>query len=87
MNFSNDSIGWYVTFYQADSLFSKLIIGLNGHEENKKENTVIVRFNPKGNMKFILKGDKMETSVFMGEYSAQSDTIRHYYEYKGEARK
>jgi len=87
MNFSNDSIGSYVSYYQADTLVSKLIMGLNGHQENKKESTIIVRFNPKGFMKFILKGNQMETSAFMNEFSVQSDTIRHFYQYKGEARK
>jgi hypothetical protein len=87
MNFSNDSMGYYVTYYHADSLLSKWLFGLSGHQENEKENTIIVRFNPNGYMKFILKGDKMETSGFMNAYSSKSDTVRHYYQYKGEARK
>lgn len=84
--FSHDSIGFYANYYEGDSLLSKLIFSQNGHQENEKQNSVIVRFNPKGYIKFTLNGNSMETSAFMPEYSVQADTIRHFYEYKGENR-
>ncbi|MBE9464189.1 hypothetical protein ACFP1I_06655 [Dyadobacter subterraneus] len=88
INFFNDGRSDLVTFYQSDSLKSTLVRSREGASADKKNLIYLMKFNPDGYIKFYMKDySLLETSELMKDYTEKADTIRHFYQYIGQARR
>ncbi|GLU52163.1 hypothetical protein Dfri01_16240 [Dyadobacter frigoris] len=88
INFFNNQSSDLVTFYTGDSLTSTMVQSRTGAIADEKNLIFLMKFNPEGFVKYYLKGGQiLETSELMKDYSEKADTVRHFYQFVGEARR